>query len=522
MMDPRPTVAPPQGLGPFSCRICGCEVPDRRAFNEHHRTPWHLYNMRRQSQQLPVVTISEFERKIELLRLARQYAEGEGPMGTFQPSSVGEGPQESPALGSTAAEFRAAVRCNKKGMDHLKRHISQQQQQPEDDNTETATAADKRTAAAKAAAAAWRAALQQHPERCNLFEQMPAFASAAENLKYMNRTYGFFVCQEAPARATDVVAAVVFVAAVACGASIARFRRRRCCFWPIPDEEYCVNVAGLLRCLWREQQQEPRCLFCCKRFRGLRAALQHMQQQRHFQLKWDEEQQDLLHRFYDYRKSYYQLLERLNGPNARQLQADESGSDASAERDVPAGAAAGTETPEMPVDEESMWEDYSSDDGDERTGASEQQKLEEILKARGWRYARVTDDGHLQLPNGQEVLHRSHAVFCRQRLRRLGPHLAEQCVLQDMAGISSQHALAKQKCSLAFCKLQKLQRERGILRSDRCLQQQQRLLLPLQQRRLLWRREAEEQRRRQHQRMKLGIKASTLQRTILRETKFFL
>lgn len=38
--------------------------------------------------------------------------------------------------------------------------------------------------------------------------------------------------------------------------------------------------------------------------------MQHMQQQRHFQLKWSEEQQDLLHRFYDYKKSYYEVSTR--------------------------------------------------------------------------------------------------------------------------------------------------------------------------------------------------------------------
>ncbi|CDJ36488.1 uncharacterized protein EMH_0018510 [Eimeria mitis] len=152
------------------------------------------YNMRRRSQQLPVVTISEFERKIELLRLARQYAEGEGPVGAVQPlTSEGERSRGTPALSGAAAEFHAAVRCNRKGRDHLKKQLPQQQQQPEDDDAETAATADERTAAAKAAAAAWRAALQQHPERCNLFEQMPAFASAAENLKYMKKAYGFFV-----------------------------------------------------------------------------------------------------------------------------------------------------------------------------------------------------------------------------------------------------------------------------------------------------------------------------------------
>lgn len=85
-----------------------------------------------------------------------------------------------------------------------------------------------------------------------------------------------------------------------------------CCF-QVPDEEYCVNLPGLLRCLWQEQQKQPRCLFCCRGFKGIRAALQHMQQQRHFQLKWDEEQQDMLHRFYDYKRSYYEVRVVLEG-----------------------------------------------------------------------------------------------------------------------------------------------------------------------------------------------------------------
>ncbi|CDJ48144.1 Ribosome biogenesis protein, related [Eimeria brunetti] len=318
------------------------------------------YNMRRRSQNLPVVTISEFERKIELLRLARQYAEGERPPGAFQRlAPEDEGSQGAPALSGAAAEFHAAVRFNRKGRDHLKRSFKRQS---EDDNAETAAVTDERTAAAKAAAAAWRAALQQYPERCNLFEQMPAFASATENLQYMKTTYGFFV----------------------------------------PDEEYCVNVAGLLRCLWREQQREPRCLFCCRRFSGIRGALQHMQQQRHFQLKWNGEQQDLLHRFYDYKKSYYELLERLAGPKVPQLKADENVADIGSGQTVPAGAAENGGIAEVAVDEEGDWEDCSSDDGDGTTAASEQQKLEEMLTARGWRHAHVTDEGHLQLPSGQE------------------------------------------------------------------------------------------------------------------------
>lgn len=159
------------------------------------------YNMRRRSQQLPVVTIYEFERKIELLRLARQYAEGEGPLGAFQPLTS-EGPQ---TLSGAAAEFHAAVRCNKKGRDHLKKPHTQQQLRPEKGSAEAATETDERTAAAKAAAAAWRAALQQYPERCNLFEQMPAFASAAENVNYMRKAYGFFVGQLPSAAAAEVV-----------------------------------------------------------------------------------------------------------------------------------------------------------------------------------------------------------------------------------------------------------------------------------------------------------------------------
>lgn len=295
--------------------------------------------MRRRSQQLPAVSQAEFERKLALLRLARQYAEGglaEAPLGAPQQLPAQSGGMEGfSALSGAAAAFHAAVRCNK-GRDHLKR----QQPQEEEHGQETAeavAAADERSAAAKAAAAAWRSALQQHPERCNLFQQMPPFASAGENLAYMKKAYGFFVRRaDAAAVAVPVAAAIAFadaaateaVAAISAAASAAvvvfaiflLFCDCYCCCCccilsrlrlpsapQLPDEEYCTNPGGLLRCIWREQQQQPCCLFCGRRFRGIRAALQHMQQQRHFQLRWDEGQQELLARFYDYKKSYYDV-----------------------------------------------------------------------------------------------------------------------------------------------------------------------------------------------------------------------
>ncbi|CDJ35889.1 uncharacterized protein EMH_0040370 [Eimeria mitis] len=197
-----------------------------------------------------------------------------------------------------------------------------------------------------------------------------------------------------------------------------------------------------------------------------------------------------------------QLLDRLPDPKAPQLQAPESVRDTAVDAEMRAGPTESADGAELTLDEESEWEDCSSDDGDATTVASEQQKLEAILKAR--------------------VLHRSHAIFCRQRLRRLEPKLAEQCVLEDMAGALPQHALASRKWSLAVCKQHKLQRQLGRVRGVVSLQQQQELLLSPQQRRLLWQREAEHQRKWQHWRMKVGIKANILQRTILRETKFFL
>lgn len=134
--------------------------------------------MRRRNQQLRPVTFEEFERKVELLQLARQYAEG-----FSDGSSRKEG---APHLSKTATVFHSAVRCNGRGTDHLKK------QQQQESGSSAGNDAEK-TAAAKAAAATWRAALQQHPERCNLFELMPAFPSAAQCLEYMEKSYGFFV-----------------------------------------------------------------------------------------------------------------------------------------------------------------------------------------------------------------------------------------------------------------------------------------------------------------------------------------
>lgn len=367
-MELQNPVAVPQGPGALGCRICSCELIDRNDFNQHHKAPWHLYNMRRRSQQLPAVTLAEFERKVQLLRLARQYAQGftdGAPLGGPQQGSVDTRAPGGPSdfSGATAAAFHAAVRCNRRGTAHLKRQpqheSAEEEAAPAATTTEAtgatgATTADERVAAARAAAVAWRAALQQQPERCNLFEQMPAFPSVKQNLQFMKNTYGFF----------------------------------------IPDEEYCTNPGGVIRCLWREQQHQPSCLFCCRKFRGIRAALQHMQQQRHFQLRWDEEQQDLLSRFYDYKKSYYDLMERLSGKGTAQFTGPDTPKDTESEE-----AATG----ETDDEDDNDWENCSSED--EGAEETEQQKLDAMLRARGWNCARVTDEGLLQLPNGQESRH---------------------------------------------------------------------------------------------------------------------
>lgn len=168
------------------------------------------------------------------------------------------------------------------------------------------------------------------------------------------------------------------------------------------------------------------------------------------------------------------------------------------------------------------------------------------------------------------VLHRAHAVFCRQRLRRVEPQRAEQCVLQDIAGVrcccwrcsccccswrrlwrccsgaigkaalrccciaavlwcvdptqvsSPLPEYSSNKASLMLYKRQKLQGHLVMGGGALMLRQQQRLLLSRQQRRLILQRETEQQRKLQQQRMTVGIKANTLQRVILRETKCFL
>ncbi|KAL8441836.1 hypothetical protein Emag_006862 [Eimeria magna] len=353
------------------------------------------YNMRRRSQQLQAVSFPEFQQKVALLQLARQYVDGEAPVEGSQERVTQHGVSEG-ALGvaATTAAFHAAVRCNRKGTDHLKKQPHYQDvatsAAAEGPQREADPEADAKAAAAKIAIATWKAALQQHPERCNLFEQMAPFASAAQNLDYMNKAYGFFVSALAAASAAAPAAdAPSFALAASAGAS-AGFSSTSSL---IPDEEFCTSPAGLLRRLWRHQQEQPRCLFCGKRFRGIRAALQHMQHRRHFQLGWDEQQRDLLANFYDYKKSYYDLLERLPLEGPPQL----TGLEVSTEAEGKAAAAPASTGIE---EDGSDWENCSSGEEDE---ADEQQKLEAMLRARGWERARVTEDGVLQLPNGQEL-----------------------------------------------------------------------------------------------------------------------
>ncbi|KAL8453381.1 hypothetical protein Emed_000880 [Eimeria media] len=403
--------------------------------------------MRRRSQQLQPVSFSEFQQKVALLQLARQYVEGEAPVEGSQDRAAQHGASEGGSgVAAATAAFHAAVRCNRKGTDHLKKQAHHQDVTPsaaEAPPTETDPEADAKAAAAKRALAAWRAALQQHPERCNLFEQMPPFASAAENLDYMNKAYGFFV---------SIMSAAVAAAPAADAPSLAS-----------------AASPGLLRRLWRHQQEQPCCLFCGKRFRGIRAALQHMQNRRHFQLGWDEQQRDLLAKFYDYKKSYYELLERLPSKSVPSLTGPEVPTEA--ERKA-AAAPASTD-----IDEDgSDWENCSSDEEDE---TDEQEKLEAMLRAR------VPVFVLLQAPAQSVPSYvNSSGVLLRKRQK-----------LHVFVGHGG-----------------------GVLQA----RERQRLLLPPKERRLLRHYQAEQQRKLQEQRMKVSVKANKLQRAMLRETKCFL
>ncbi|KAL8433851.1 hypothetical protein ACSSS7_003567 [Eimeria intestinalis] len=459
--------------------------------------------MRRRSQQLQAVSFPDFQQKVALLQLARQYVEAETPAEGPQEGVAQHGASEGASgVAAATAAFHAAVRCNRKGTGHLKKQPHHQEKAAsvtaEGAPTESDPQADVKAAAAKTAGATWKAALQHHPERCNLFEQMPPFESAAKNLEYMNKAYGFFV----------------------------------------PDEQFCTNLAGLLRRLWRHQQEQPSCLFCGRRFRGIRAALQHMQNRRHFQLGWDEQQRDLLAKFYDYKKSYYELLERIAPEGIPQL----TGPEVSAEAPLKTSAAPASTDME---DTESDWENCSSDGEDE---ADEQQKLEAMLRARGWKGAHVTEDGVLQLPNGfftALMLFTCGSVSAEWSPER--PSNASSKTWQGsaatVAAVATSHRCGRSYSSLLLLMLLALSlsvpsyvNSSGILlRKRQKLQafvghgggvlqarERHRMLLPPKERRLLRQCEAEQQRKLQEQRTKVSIKANKLQRAMLRETKCFL
>lgn len=270
--------------------------------------------MKRRLQQLEPLCREDFDRKLQLLQIARKYAAGDDSAVKVIKSEtereLRDVNKETVAVSPIPCLYQTAAPVSFRGTSHLKKNTKKNQAACNQGECKEAAAVinvqgapPERVKAARKAAAEWRMDLRQRPECCSLFEECRAFSSPSENLKHMERKYGFFVSRLAN----------VFSASLAnsceCNGKQRVYYCLRC---QIPESDYCINTAGLLRRLWREQLREPRCLYCRKRFSTVRSALQHMQMQRHFQLCWDENQQELLSKFYDFRKSYYEVCDSPN------------------------------------------------------------------------------------------------------------------------------------------------------------------------------------------------------------------
>ncbi|KAG0669399.1 pre-60S factor rei1 [Maudiozyma exigua] len=361
--------------GLYTCNSCSIAFETGQDQRDHMKTEWHRYNLKRRVAQLPPITESTFNSKVNSLSVNEAQEEAEKKkQDKRQMTKKDMRRKEKEALLEKKKKLlQLAKESMMKNMAAAQQEQTQQTAQsakeveqapiPVETSTETATAAVTTAAAApendeelteeQLAEKLMKQKLESQveiPLETCLFCTKKTFPDFESNLDHMFKTHGFY----------------------------------------IPEQKYLTDKKGLVKYMSEKIGLGNVCIVCNYQGRSLPAVRAHMLAKRHCKIPYESENERLeISEFYDFTSSYQGFMN----------------TETNITKDVPAADDGN--------DEE--WEDVSSEDEDGATEVTankiiddEEDVPEEYL---------YNDGVQLHLPNGVKIGHRSLQRYFKQNLK---------------------------------------------------------------------------------------------------------
>ncbi|GAA5903924.1 uncharacterized protein JCM6883_002029 [Sporobolomyces salmoneus] len=410
---------------PYTCLSCSLAFVDASSQREHYATELHRYNARRRVAGLQPVTKETFESKVQSsTSLAAGGGGGAGEKGKAVQGGEGTKKLACKACNKTfasSATHEAHIKT-KKHQDNVFKQaskvkvsdLSKPEQSEEDVPMEASTSASPVPSTSTAPPPSAPTATDSEsipfessgdatldrlvakrllyapplpPTSC-LFCPHPSFSTAQETVQHMRLAHSFV----------------------------------------IPEEQYLVDLEGLLKRLGEEVGTWNVCVCCGKGYggnielgkeedkseeelrkkasKGVEAVRAHMQSKSHCRLKYDTEEEQLnIADFYDFRSSYPDYQARLERRAARRAEK------------AAKQAAEGWEDEEMaegePVDEDAEIVYESNSDSDD---SSDDDSDDGSLPDGGSGITYGDTEYELVLPSGARIGHRKHQNIHKQNL----------------------------------------------------------------------------------------------------------
>ncbi|GAA5989105.1 hypothetical protein JCM10908_001160 [Rhodotorula pacifica] len=418
---------------PYTCLSCQLAFVDAHSQRQHYSEDLHRYNSRRRVAGLPPVTQETFDDKVR---------ERTGQLGGAPASAAanGAGQGANGQHGSSEQPKKLACKaCNK----------TFASQQTHDAHMQTKKHKDMvLSKASKVKVSEMRSASPESdsapvPSTSTAPPPAPP-ASAAEEVKF--ESSGDAALDRLVSRRLQYAPPIAPSACLFCSHSSASTQdnvqhMRAAHSFVIPEEEYLVDLEGLLRRLGEEVGTWNVCVCCGKGYggnidlnqdaevpiedlrkrasKGVEAVRAHMQSKSHCRLKYDTEDQQLeIADFYDFRPSYPDYAERQARKAERRAA---KAAEKAAKKAAASGAAEGWED----VEEDAMAEDGNEDEGDvevvyEEASASgdsddsdsDDSDDDELPSGTNVTYGDTNYE--LVLPSGARIGHRAHRNAFKQ------------------------------------------------------------------------------------------------------------
>jgi len=257
----------------FSCQACGEVFNSQHELKQHVKTERHLYNVKRRLAGLKAISEEAWNKKVADSQRAAVVNKGKAHL---KPGK--EKAKKAAGGAGGGAEGEGAV-------------VAEAEASKDEDGAES-VASDGEDEAGKEAPDADAPAEEYKPHNpCHSLFDKKRFKTIDECLKYMEKTYSFF----------------------------------------IPDKEYCIDVPGVL-CYLHEKMNTPpyTCIYCNRIFHDAASARRHMLDKKHTRIGSEvftrtghvdvvgtEEIQAELEQYYDFTASVKEVADRIKDPKRR-------------------------------------------------------------------------------------------------------------------------------------------------------------------------------------------------------------